>query len=86
MEQALATPLDRLTRSLLNYFGAVGAPRQHVFTLRDINMQVMMNTYEAGERALLGVALARLVEAGDLLEISPTSYRLTGTGLRRVRE
>ena len=77
--------LEDLTRRLLVYFGAVGAPRHHLFTLSEINLQVMLNSYAANERDLLPIALAGIVNNGDLRATSPTSYSLTDQGLRRVQ-
>jgi hypothetical protein len=77
--------LDDLTRRLLRYFGSVAEPRHHLFTLSDINLQVMMNSYAAKERDLLATALADLVSQGCLLPASPTSYDLTDAGMLRVR-
>jgi DNA-binding transcriptional regulator PaaX len=77
--------LEDLTRRLLSYFGAVADPRHHRFTLSDINLQVMMNSYAAKERDLLSTALANLVSQGCLEAASATSYELTDEGMRRVR-
>jgi hypothetical protein len=77
--------LQELTHRLLTYFGTVGAPRFHLFTLSEINLQVMMNSYAAKERDLLAIALAGLVADRDLLAMSPTSYNLTDQGMLRVR-
>jgi hypothetical protein len=68
----------------MNYFAAVGAPRGHVFTLRDINLQVMMNVYAPQERALLDVVLAGLVADGELSRTPEPGYVLTEEGLKRV--
>jgi len=80
-----ALGLENLTRNLMNYFAALGASQGHVFTLRDINLQVMMNVFAPKERALLDVALARLVAEGDLNRVSEPGYVLTDQGLNRVR-
>ena len=77
--------LQDLTRRLLSYFGTVGDPRHHRFTLSEINLQVTMNLYAAKERDLLAIALADLVSQGCLLAASPTSYDLTDEGMLRVR-
>ena len=77
--------LENLTRNLVNYFSAVGARRGHVFTMRDLNLQVMMNTFAPEERALLDVVLTSFVHDGSLRRLSETSYALTDEGLRRVR-
>jgi hypothetical protein len=68
----------------MNYF-ALGAQRGHVFTLRDINLQVMMNVFAPKERALLDVVLASLVAEGELSRASEPGYVLTEQGLERVR-
>ena len=80
-----ALSLENLTRNLMNYFAALGASQGHVFTLRDINLQVMMNVFAPDERALLDVVLARLVAEGDLRRVSEPGYVLTDQGLNRVR-
>ena len=77
--------LENLTRNLMNYFVALGPLRGHVFTLRDINLQVMMNVFAPKERAMLDVVLARLVAEGDLSPVSEPGYVLTDQGLDRVR-
>jgi len=77
--------IENLTRNLMNYFVALGALQGHVFTLRDINLQVMMNVFAPNERALLDVVLARLVAEGDLRRVSEPGYVLTDQGLNRVR-
>ena len=77
--------LQVLTRRLLNYFGTVADPRHHRFTLSDINLQVMMNSYAAKERDLLATVLAELVSQGYLVLASPTSYELTDEGMVHVR-
>jgi hypothetical protein len=77
--------LENLTRNLMNYFVALGARQGHVFTLRDINLQVMMNVFAPGERELLDVALAGLVADGDLRRASEPGYVLTDQGLNRVK-
>jgi hypothetical protein len=69
----------------MNYFVALGAPRGHVFTLRDINLQVMMNVFAPQERALLDVVLAGLVADGELSRTPEPGYVLTDEGLERVR-
>jgi DNA-binding transcriptional regulator PaaX len=80
-----ATRVDTITRNLENYFAAIGAPKGHVFELRDINLQVMMNAFAADERALLDVALSRLVDDGSLQRVSATGCSLTDEGLARVK-
>ena len=80
-----ALRLESLTSNLMNYFAALGAQQGHVFTLRDINLQVMMNVFAPDERALLDVVLARLVAEGDLSRVSEPGYVLTDQGLNRVR-
>ena len=80
-----ALSIENLTRNLMNYFVALGASQGHVFTLRDINLQVMMNVFAPKERALLDVVLARLVAEGDLSPVSEPGYVLTDQGLDRVR-
>ncbi len=77
--------LENLTRNLMNYFVALGAQQGHVFTLRDINLQVMMNVFAPEERALLDVVLAGLVADGDLSRTFEPGYVLTEQGLDRVR-
>jgi hypothetical protein len=77
--------LENLTRNLMNYFVALGASRGHVFTLRDINLQVMMNVYAPQERALLDVVLAGLVADGELSRTPEPGYVLTDAGRDRVR-
>ena len=77
--------MDNLTRNLTNYFVALGAQQGHVFTLRDINLQVMMNVFAPEERALLDVVLAGLVADGDLSRTPEPGYVLTEQGLNRVR-
>ena len=81
-----ALSLENLTRNLMNYFVALNAPRGHVFTLRDINLQVMMNVYAPQERALLDVVLAGLVADGELSRTPDPGYVLTDEGLNRVRQ
>jgi hypothetical protein len=80
-----ALSIENLTRNLMNYFVALGASQGHVFTLRDINQQVMMNVFAPQERALLDLVLARLVAEGDLSRVSEPGYVLTDQGLSRVR-
>jgi len=80
-----ALRVDNLTRNLTNYFVALGAQQGHVFTLRDINLQVMMNVFAPEERALLDVVLAGLVADGDLSRTPEPGYVLTEQGLNRVR-
>jgi len=77
--------VDVLTRKLLGYFAALGAPKGHVFEVRDINLQVMMNVYAPAERALLEVVIEGLVQRGALRRVSATGYSLTDDGLARVR-
>jgi hypothetical protein len=77
--------LEDLTRRLLCYFGSVGNPRHHRFTLSDINLQVTMNSYAAKERDFIVIALADLVSQGHLVAASPNGYDLTDEGMRRVR-
>ena len=77
--------VEMLTHRLLCYFGSMGSPRSQVFTLRAINLQVMMNVYSASERDGLGAALAGLVASGALLQVSATDYELTDDGMLRVR-
>ena len=79
MTDAIRTEI--LTRNLLNYFAAVAGRQGHVFELRDINLQVMMNVFAANERLLLDGALDGLVAGGVLLRVSPTGWSLTDLGL-----
>jgi hypothetical protein len=76
--------LERLTRRLLEYFAAIGAGPGHVFELRDINHQVMMNVFAASERDMLEAALDALVADGMLLRLSATGCSLTEQGVERV--
>jgi hypothetical protein len=76
--------IESLTRNLENYFVALGAPKGHVFTLQDINLQVMMNVFAPEERALLDVVIEALVLDGGLRRVSATGYVLTDEGLGRV--
>ena len=76
--------LAPLTKRLVEYFTAIGARAGHVFELRDINLQVMMNVFAADERALLDAALDRLVADGMLLRVSATGCSLTAAGLEQV--
>ena len=77
--------VDVLTRKLLEYFAALGGPKGHIFELRDINLQVMMNVYAPAERALLEVVIEELLQDGGLRRVSATSYSLTDEGIGRVR-
>lgn len=70
---------------LMHYFAAVGEPASRMFSIRDFNTHVMMNAYSPEDRAGLHLALAALAEAGIVVATSPTDYRLTPEGLRRVR-
>ena len=65
-----AQRLEELTQRLLDYFAAIGARAGHVFELRDINHQVMMNVFAADERAVLDAALDGLVAGDVLLRVS----------------
>jgi len=79
-----AQRLEKLTQRLLDYFAAIGARAGHVFELRDINHQVMMNVFAADERAVLDAALDGLV-AGDVLRrVSASGWSLTDAGLEQV--
>jgi len=79
-----AQRLEKLTQRLLDYFAAIGARAGHVFEMRDINHQVMMNVFAADERAVLDAALDGLVAGGTLVRVSPTGWSLTDSGRERV--
>jgi hypothetical protein len=56
-----------------------------LFSLRDFNTHVMMNSYESEDRAGLKLALAGLVAERILRQHSETEYLLTPEGLSAVR-
>jgi hypothetical protein len=75
---------QKVKMDLLQYFGATGAPAWHRFTIRDFNLQVMMNVFAPKERAALDVALDELIEAQVLMRVSDTEYVLSPHGFGLV--
>jgi hypothetical protein len=81
----MMTPIEKITRQLMNYFACVAHPGQ-VFGPRDFNSQVMMHVFDPEERAALGAALQHLLQGGVLEAITATEYTLTREGLAMARE
>jgi len=75
---------QKVKMDLLQYFSATSAPAWHRHTIRDFNLQVMMNVYAPAERAALDLALDELIEEQLLMRVSDTEYVLTPHGIGRV--
>lgn len=73
-------------QDLLDYFGALGAPPGHRFSIRDFNQHVMMNVFAPEERQGLDLALREFIEAQVLEQVSETEYVLAPQGLSLVSE
>jgi hypothetical protein len=69
---------------LMEYFAAVGAAPGRLFSIRDFNSQVMMNTFAPEARDCLDVALRELCAEGVVTKQSATEYLLTAEGLALV--
>lgn len=71
-------------QDLMEYFAAVGAAPGRLFSIRDFNSQVMMNTFAPEARDCLEVALRELCAEGVVTKQSATEYLLTAEGLALV--
>jgi hypothetical protein len=71
-------------QDLMKYFAAVGAAPGHLFSVRDFNSQVMMNTFAPEARDSLEMALRELCTEGVIRKHSATEYLLTAEGLALV--
>ena len=68
-------PVEKVQQRLMHYMRSFGSVPGRVFTLRDFNTQVMMNSF-APEDRVLDAALAGMVEGKVLERRSPTEYVL----------
>ena len=75
--------VEKVKRDLLVYFKSV-AYAGRLYGIQDFNSQVMMNTFDPAERALLGAALDELVDAGFMQRCSGAEFVLTKAGLEVV--
>ncbi len=71
-------------QDLMKYFAALGAAPGHLFSVRDFNSQVMMNTFAPEARDCLDTALRELCAEGVVTKQSATEYLLTPEGLALV--
>ena len=79
------TPTEKVQQRLMHYMRSFGGAPGRVFTLRDFNTQVMMNSF-APEDRVLDTALAELVDAQVLERRSPTEYVLLDPAYLRDTE
>jgi hypothetical protein len=79
------TPTEKARKDLLSYFDAIGADVGRIFNVRDIDSQVMMNTFAPEARAGRDYAIADLIAEGILEQVKPTEYMLTAAGATFVK-
>jgi hypothetical protein len=79
------TPTEKSKKDLLRYFDAIGADIGRIFNVRDIDSQVMMNTFAPEARAGRDYAIAELITEGILRQVTATQYMLTESGAKFVK-
>jgi hypothetical protein len=75
-----------LKDDLIAYIASFHPGRERVFTVREINSQVMAKIFDAAAREGLPAVLADLVSQGILERRTPTDYALSERGVEFVRE